>query len=146
MPAGGGCRRKSSTMKNHEAHEVSATLSKNYAHAKEKPPGKWHYKAILIVTILFFSHLYQAWAQNAYAVHANIIYHFTKYINWPDDKKTGEFVIGVVGDTPLYEELMNLTSKRSEAGQPIVIKRFAANASLYNCHILFVAEDRKSVV
>src|SRR5689334_23009706 len=119
-------------MNNHDAHEESATLSKNYTDTnKEKPPVKWHYKAILIVTILFFSPLYQAWAQNAYAVHANIIYHFTKYINWPADKKTGEFVIGVVGDTPLYDELKNITSKRSAAGQPIVVKRFTANTSAF---------------
>lgn len=130
---------------NNHAHERSKTLSLNYADThKEKPPVKKRYKAVLIVTILLFSHLYEAWAQNAYAVHANIIYHFTKYINWPDDKKTGEFVIGVVGDTPLYDELKNFTSKRSAAGQPIVVKRFSANAPVFNSHILFVADESSS--
>jgi hypothetical protein len=132
-------------MNNHDARERPKTLSINYADTQqEKRPVKWRYKAILIIAFLLFSHLYEAWAQNAYAVHANIIYHFTKYINWPDDKKTGEFVIGVVGDTPLYDELKNFTSKRSAAGQPIVIKKFPASASFYNCHILFVAEESSS--
>ncbi|MCS3799672.1 YfiR family protein [Niastella sp. OAS944] len=132
-------------MNNHYAHEGPTTLSLNYADRhKQKRLVKRRYKAIIIVTILLFSHLYEAWAQNAYAVHANIIYHFTKYINWPDDRKTGEFVIGVVGDTPLYDELKNFTSKRSAAGQPIVVKRFSTNASLYNCHILFVADESSS--
>lgn len=143
MSAGVQCRRKSSTMNNH-AHERSTTLSLNYAETQQKQPVKRRYKAIIIVAILLFSHLYEAWAQNAYAVHANIIYHFTKYINWPEDKKTGEFVIGVVGDTPLYDELKNFTSKRSAAGQPIVVKRFSANASAFNCHILFVADVSSS--
>ncbi len=31
-----------------------------------------------------------------YAVYANILYRFTKYIDWPDDKKNGDFVIGLV--------------------------------------------------
>ena len=129
-------------MNNHDSHERLSTLSENYADTHKKKRGiKRRYKAVLIVIILLFSHLYEAWAQNAYAVHANIIYHFTKYINWPDDRKTGEFVIGVVGDTPLYHELKNFTSKRSAAGQPIVVKRFSTNASVYNCHILFVADE-----
>ncbi|HUP12758.1 MAG TPA: YfiR family protein [Niastella sp.] len=129
-------------MNNHDAHEESTTLSKNYLSGTptNKRPAKWLYKAILMLSILSFS-LLEAWAQNAYAVHANIIYHFTKYINWPDDMKTGEFIIGVVGDTPLYEELKSFTSKRSAAGQPITVKKFAPNTTAYNCHILFVADD-----
>lgn len=134
-------------MNNHEAHERLKTLSINYADTqKKKGPVKKRYKVILIVTILLLSHLYEAWAQNAYTVHANIIYHFTKYINWPNEKKTGEFVIGVVGDTPLYDELKNFTFKRSAAGQPIVVKRFTSNSSDYNCHILFVADESSSSI
>jgi hypothetical protein len=134
-------------MNNQNAHEEAITLSINYADTQQKKrPVKWRYKAIIIINVLFFSHLYQAWAQNAYTVHANIIYHFTKYINWPDEKKTGEFVIGVVGDTPLYDELKNFTSKRSAAGQPIVVKRFTSNSSSYNCHILFVADESSSSI
>jgi hypothetical protein len=112
---------------------------------KDKRSLTWRLKAIIIFPILLFS-LFEAWAQNVYAVHANIIYRFTKYINWPDDKKSGEFVIGVVGDTPMFDELKNFTSKRSPAGQPIVVKRFPTSASTYNCHILFVGDDESGSV
>jgi hypothetical protein len=80
---------------------------------------KWCYKTILILAVLLFI-LLHAWAQNAYAVHANIIYRFTKYINWPDDKKAGDFVIGVIGDTPLYDELKIFISNKTASGQPFV--------------------------
>lgn len=103
------------------------------------------FKAFLILFVLLCS-LLQAWAQNAYAVHANIIYRFTKYINWPDDKKTGDFIIGVVGDTPLYEELRIFTSNKTATGQPFIIKKFSATASAYNCHILFVNDDESGSV
>lgn len=106
---------------------------------------KWQFKALLILPVLIFS-LYQAWAQNAYAVHANIIYRFTKYINWPDDKKTGDFVIGVVGDSPLFDELKIFTSNKTVVGQPFVIKKFPANAAAYHCHILFIGDDESGSV
>ena len=79
--------------------ECNYLFRRNY---KLKRVFKWRLKTLLILPVLVFS-LFQAWAQNVYAVHANIIYRFTKYINWPDDRKTGDFVIGVVGDTPLYD-------------------------------------------
>lgn len=101
---------------------------------------KWRYKAIIIVLFLLFT-LFHAWAQNAYAVHANIIYRFTKYINWPDDKKTGDFVIGVIGETPLYDELKLFISNKTVAGRRFVIKKFSTNAASYNCHILFVSDE-----
>jgi len=129
-------------MNNHNAHEGGKTMPiSNLANAyRKKKSITWRYRALLLIPIFLFS-LFETWAQNTYAVHANIIYRFTKYINWPDDKKTGEFVIGVIGDTPLFDELQNFTSKRSPAGQPIVVKKFPPSATVYNCHILFVSDD-----
>jgi hypothetical protein len=80
-----------------------------------------------------------------YAVHANIIYHFTKYINWPDDKKSGDFVIGVIGDSPLFEKLKNLIGLNKVVGsQHIVIRKISPSAQSFNCHILFIGEDESS--
>src|SRR6185503_208611 len=62
--------------------------------------------------------------RNPYAIHANIVYHFTKYINWPEDKKTGDFIIGIVGDSPLYEELKSFVANKMAGNQKIVVKKF----------------------
>lgn len=94
-----------------------------------------------VLATVFLTMILHAWAQNAYAVHANIIYRFTKYINWPDEKKNGDFVIGVLGDTPLYEELKEFTANKTAAGQHIVVKKFAATATAFNCHILFITDE-----
>jgi hypothetical protein len=83
----------------------------------------------------------QAQQGKNYAIHANIIYRFTKYVNWPEDKKKGDFVIGIVGDSPLYEELSNFTANKTVGSQKIVVKRISTPASYNNCHILFVCED-----
>jgi len=76
-----------------------------------------------------------------YKVHANIIYRFTKYIEWPGNKRAGDFVIGIVGDSPLYEELSGLTANKSVGDQRIVIKKLAAGGATYNCSILFISHD-----
>lgn len=79
-----------------------------------------------------------------YAVHANIIYHFTKYINWPDEKKSGDFVIGIIGESPLYDKLKTFISNKTVGSQHIIIRRYSSSAQSFNCHILFVGEDESS--
>ena len=81
-----------------------------------------------------------------YAIHANIIYRFTKYIDWPQDKKAGDFIIGIVGDSPLYEELRNFTAGKMVGSQKIAVKRISSAANFDNCHILFVCEDESGSV
>jgi len=79
---------------------------------------------------------------NNYKVHANIIYRFTKYIDWPDNTQSGEFVIGIVGESPLFLELSALTRGKKVGNQQIVVKYFSPDASSYNAHILFVSESQ----
>ena len=81
-----------------------------------------------------------------YAIQANIIYHFTKYIDWPESKKTGDFTIGIVGETPLYNELSKLVSGKKVGNQKIVIKRFSSSSAAFNCHILFISDDETNSV
>ena len=76
-----------------------------------------------------------------YKVYANIIYRFTKYIEWPENKQPGDFVIGIVGNSPLYDELSGLTANKLVGDRRIVIKKLAANAAAYNCSILFISQD-----
>ena len=79
-----------------------------------------------------------------YSIHANIIYHFTKYINWPESKRSGDFIIGIVGETPLYDSLTNFVADKSAGDQKIVVKMYSHSEAAYNCQILFISEDESS--
>jgi hypothetical protein len=96
--------------------------------------------SLLLISIIAGARLY-AQDSKDYAVHANIIYHFTKYIDWPENKKSGDFIIGIVGDSPLYDELKTNMANKKVGNQKVVIKRFSASASSFDCHILFVSEE-----
>jgi hypothetical protein len=71
------------------------------------------------------------------------LYNFTKYIKWPATAETGDFVIGIVGETPIEAELVKLTSKLKVNGvRSIVVKKIAAtnnSAALLGCHILYIS-------
>jgi len=76
-----------------------------------------------------------------YSIYANIIYHFTKYVNWPEGKRTGDFIIGIVGETPLYDSLKNFIADKSAGDQKLVVRMYSHSESAYNCQILFISED-----
>lgn len=98
---------------------------------------------MLCIGFIFLAPLSRTYAQNGadYTVHANIIYHFTKYINWPADKKSGDFVIGIIGESPLFDKLKAFIANKTVGNQRIVIRRFAASSASFNCHILFIGEE-----
>src|SRR5690242_17959691 len=83
--------------------------------------------ALFAIFILLLSLQTKA-QQSDVAVEANIIYHFTKYINWPEDKKAGDFVIGIIGNTPLFEALKNSIVNKTAGSQKIIIKKFTTDA------------------
>jgi hypothetical protein len=76
-----------------------------------------------------------------YSVQANIIYHFTKYINWPENHKSGDFIIGVIGETPLFDELKKIIVSKKALNRKIVIRHFSPSQTTYDCHILFLSEE-----
>jgi hypothetical protein len=103
--------------------------------------GGWRFSLLFVLYISVTVISIQAQPPVNYAIHANIIYRFTKYIDWPEERKTGDFIIGIVGETPLFDILNTFISNKMAGNQRIIVKRFVASASAFECHILFVGED-----
>jgi hypothetical protein len=100
----------------------------------------------LYITCLLLISLSKTYAQHEtdYKIQANIIYRVTKYIDWPTNKKAGDFIIGVIGESPLYEELKNLSASKTVGGQRIVVVKMSPTATSYDCQMLFVSEEESS--
>src|SRR3954470_3344001 len=78
-------------------------------------------------------------------IKATFIYNFTKYIDWPEKYKEGNFVIGVYGTTSFYNDLNFLLSTKSVGGQKFEIKSYTNSESVSNvCHILFITAENSA--
>lgn len=75
---------------------------------------------------------------------ALFMYNFTKYIEYPTSKQTGNFVIAVVGDSPIIGELQTIAERKTVGQQKIEVKRVAATDDLTKCHIVFVPEPKSA--
>lgn len=80
-------------------------------------------------------------------IKATFIYNFTKYIDWPDNYKEGNFVIGVLGTTPFYNELTSLLSTKTVGNQRFELKSFTGVNSINGtCHLLFIPSEYSSLL
>ena len=72
-------------------------------------------------------------------IKAVYIYNFTKYIEWPQEYRKETFVIGVLGDTPLTEELTKMAASKKVLGQSILVKKYNSSNDINKCHILYIS-------
>lgn len=99
---------------------------------------KKHKLIILLFTFLSFTSI-KLYSQEI-KFKAIFIYNFTKHFEWPPSARTGDFVIGVVGKSQLYNKLVEMTASRKVGSQPIVVKKFRSTKDITQCHILFISE------
>ena len=74
---------------------------------------------------------------------ANFIYNFTKFFDWPQTEKTGDFIIGVLGSRNLATELEKVTDGKRNVTQNIVVKYFNNYDNVSKCHVIFIDALKK---
>ena len=71
-------------------------------------------------------------------IKAVFLYNFTRYFEWPDKKKTDNFVIYVVGKNDnLITELKNLAKSKKVGNQPIEIQNSDSYEPATRSHIVY---------
>lgn len=101
---------------------------------------------VLLTIVLSTSSFFQNQKSDAeeYAVKAAFIYNFTKFVEWDKSETSPTFVIGVIGESPIYKPLLELAATRTINNKKIeVLKCSATNPATCRCQILFVPEATK---
>jgi hypothetical protein len=73
-----------------------------------------------------------------------MVYNFMKYIHWPPASAKGDFIIGVIGDTDVFDTLNKWYGTKSKGAQKISIKLFKSAAEMTDCHVLYVSKSKSA--
>jgi hypothetical protein len=100
---------------------------------------------VLCIGLLLMSAAYQQ-KEDIIMINAKCkaiyLYNVTKYIDWPEDYKAGNFVIGVYGNYPmLLTELNRMASTKTAGSQKFEIKSVNTLESAGKYHILFISKE-----
>jgi hypothetical protein len=101
------------------------------------------FKAFVIAVLIAGS----AYAQDRpmHEVYSMMVFNFTKYVQWPDHTAGGEFVIGVIGNTEVYNTLSTWYAGKPRGSKTYVIKKFTNAEEMTDCHVVFIDKSKSGV-
>jgi YfiR/HmsC-like len=73
---------------------------------------------------------------------ALFMYNFTKYLEWPTDKQSGSFIIGVFGTSAIQNELEVIAEKKKVGTQDILVKQVNTPAEIKSCNFVYIPENK----
>ena len=88
----------------------------------------------LLAAMIAFSSIAQV---NEYK--AKFIASYFRYIGWPDDTKSGDFIVGVLKSNEIYNELVKIAGGQNVGAQKITVKLYNDISEIENCQLLFVS-------
>jgi len=104
-------------------------------------------KIFLFSFFILLGSLYSKPAQAQYAKYkALYIYNFTKRIDWPEENKKGNFIIGVYGKSDITQYLINISKKKKVLNQPIEVKTFHSTNDIEYCHIILIPKEQSKKI
>jgi hypothetical protein len=106
---------------------------KNY-----RPP--LYFALLMVFTFYSFTGHRQRYQAKEYNLKAAFIYNFTRYIEWKAASNENEFIIGVIGDSPINDPLTEIVRTETVDNKKITIKQFSKPADISTCHILFISQ------
>lgn len=77
---------------------------------------------------------------------ALFLYNFIKNVEWPQSYKQGDLIIGVLGSNPITKELETISSTQRAGNQTMKVKVFSSVEEISNCHLIYVAPNKGSVI
>ncbi|MCK9205608.1 MAG: YfiR family protein [Salinivirgaceae bacterium] len=98
-------------------------------------------KVIFGALIVVFSSTVSAQDAELAKYKAMFTLNFIRYIGWPDAAKEGDFVIGVLKESALTEQLSMQTVGKRFGTQNIVIKQFKTVEEVTYCQILYFSKN-----
>lgn len=81
-----------------------------------------------------------------YKAYTLFVYNFMKYVEWPEAQNKGDFIIAVLGDSPISKELQTLASGKKLKGRNIVLKKCNSFEETAGCHLLYISSSKSNMV
>jgi hypothetical protein len=98
-------------------------------------------KTILIVALLISGNAF-AQERAVHEVYSMMVFNFTRYVQWPDNDVSGQFVIGVIGNNDIYNTLNTWYGGKPRGSKTYLIKKFNSASEISNCHVLFIDKSK----
>jgi hypothetical protein len=99
-------------------------------------------KIVLVAAVMLATTLVKAQdARPIHEVYSMMVFNFVKYVQWPADENK-EFVIGVIGNSEIYNTLTAWYAGKPKGTKVYVIKKFNNASEMTDCHVVFIDRSK----
>ena len=101
-------------------------------------------KAIVVISLLLLGGS-SVWAQTEkpmFEIHAQMIYNFIKYIQWPNDTEPGEFVVGIIGEDDVFNTLKNYYDGKPKGAKKYSIRKLSGAEEAGVCNVVYIGKNK----
>jgi hypothetical protein len=92
--------------------------------------------------LLILSAQLQAQERPTYEIHAAMVYNFIKYVQWPDESESGDFIVGVLGDDNVFNTLQKWYDGKPKGSKKYVIKKLGSAGESSDCQVVYVGKSK----
>jgi hypothetical protein len=109
---------------------------------------KYSFRVALMLVFIGLS--FGAWAQtipddNTVAIiRANYLYQFANNSDWPSENKKGPFVVGIIGNTDVFDIMVGKYASKPIGSQLLTVIGPNEVATAPHVHVLFIDRSRKA--
>jgi len=104
------------------------------------------YRRLLFGFLVFLAPAISSAQETDYKAYTLFIYNFMKYVEWPEASSKGDFILAVIGDSPINKELQVLASTKKLKGRNIILKKCNSPEEATGGHLVYIPSSKSSVV
>jgi hypothetical protein len=101
-------------------------------------------KVVLAGLVMMVSSAAFSQERPMHEVYSMMVFNFVKYVQWPANDNAKEFVIGVVGNTEIYNTLNSWYGGKAKGTKTYVIKKFNNAAEVTDCQVIFIDKSKSN--
>jgi YfiR/HmsC-like len=77
-----------------------------------------------------------------YEVHGQMIYNFIKYIQWPNEAESGDFVVGILGEDDVFNMLKSYYDGKPIRSKKYSIRKIQSAEEASTCQVVYVGKNK----
>lgn len=75
-------------------------------------------------------------------IHAQMMFNFIKYIQWPNEAEGGDFVVGVMGEDDVFNTLKAWYDGKPKGAKKYVVKKLASADEAGTCSVVYLGKNK----
>ncbi len=77
-----------------------------------------------------------------YEIHSAMIYNFMKYVQWPEDASSTEFVVGIFGEDNVFNTMKSYYDGKPKGTKKYSIRKLTDASEAANCAVVYIGKSK----